>query len=273
MISLTISKEHFKCLAIASLSANRRSQISLPARATLITIHSSLISFVVRSFYPSLRRMPYNNPHQDTAGKTETFFRDIVPWDSFTRGSADYAYEVKGVADSMGGFNRPFSTAVEDRELFMSIYKHDVIQEQMAYNNLVFQFNSAQRHQNNEDAVYLQSLASEQRRAERLTKEINKLQADASVERQEDIKRLRAEREETIKRLTKVKADADKADIDRRLLRRQEEPYPSINLPPTDSPPVAYIPYLPDVLAPDATKAVSMKVLLALAVVGAFALR
>lgn len=216
--------------------------------------------------------MPYENPYQDTRGKTETFFRDFFLYDAFTRGSADYAYEAQGVAASMGGFNTGFITSQEDRELFMNIYKNQVIADQMFYNQITFQANLNQRETIAEEAFYLNALQVEQARAQRLTAEINKLQADAAVERQEDIAKMRAERTEIIARLTQARKEEDKAKADKYYLRRDLAEKPSINLPPIEDPKPAYIPIIPDVIAPDATQAASFKILLGLGVLGALVL-
>jgi hypothetical protein len=216
--------------------------------------------------------MPYENPYLDASGKTETFFRDMFVWDSFTRGSADYAYEVKGVADSMGGFNTGFITNQQDRELFMTIYKNEVINEQMFYNNLVAQTNSDQFQNNQEEELYRNMLFVERQRAERLTAQINKLQADAGVERQEDIRKLREERTETIARLTQLKKEEDKAKADKYYLRRDLAQSPSVNLPPIHEAIRQFLPIVPEVISPDANQALSYKILIGLGVLGALVL-
>jgi len=212
--------------------------------------------------------MPYENPYQDTRAKTETFFRDFFLWDAFTRGSADYAYEVQGVSNAVGGWNQGFITDVADREAFMNIYKETVIREQMLYNSLVNQSHVEQRTSDAEDKFYLQSLDVERKRVAILTDKINKLQADAGVERQEDIRKMRAEREETIARLTKSKEEADKARAEKYYLRRDNEAPPSINMPPQSPLIPQWFPIIPDVFAPDAQQALSMKILLGLAFLG-----
>lgn len=212
--------------------------------------------------------MGYENPYQDARGKTETFFRDMFLWDAFTRGSADYAYEVQGVNEAVKGWNQGFITDVGDREAFMNIYKETVIREQMLYNSLVAQTHADQRNSNEEDKFYLQSLEVEKKKVATLTAQINKLQADASVERQEDIKKMRAERDETIARLTKAKIEDDKARADKYYLRRDLEETPSINMPPMSPLIPQWFPVIPDAIAPDAQQALSMKLLLGLTLIG-----
>jgi hypothetical protein len=210
--------------------------------------------------------MPYENPYLDTRGKTEAFFRDMWAFDAFSRGSADYAYEVRDVNKALSGFNVGFITDVGDREAFMNIYRQTVVQEQMLYNNLVFQTAQDQRQDNLEAKFYLNALEVEKQRVAKQTAEINKLQADASVERQEDIKRLREERNETIARLTNLRAEEAKAKADKYYLRRDNEQEPSLNLEP--QPPLIpqWFPVIPEVIGADPDQALSLKIILLLAV-------
>jgi hypothetical protein len=118
----------------------------------------------------------------------------------------------------------------------------------------------------------LNALQIERAKAVRLTAEINKLQADAAVERQADIAKMRAERTEIIARLTKARQDEDKAKADKYYLRRDLADKPSINLPPMEDPKPDFFPVVPDVIAPDATQAASFKILIGLGVLGALVL-
>jgi len=213
--------------------------------------------------------MPYENPYLDARGKTETFFRDAFLFDAFTRGSADYAYEAKGLAESMGGFNVAFESNTEDRELFMNLYKSQVINDQMIYNQLAFQTNN-QFYQNNvEDTFYKNALFVEKRKWQEQNDLINKLQADASLERQADIIALRKERTETMANMKHLREEEAKVRADKYYLRRDNERTASINLPPAPPGIPDFLPVFPEVILPDADKALSMKIIIGLAVLGA----
>ena len=222
----------------------------------------------MRNVLGSVRRMPYENPYQDARGKTETFVRDFWAYDAFSRGSADYAYEAKGIADAMKGFNVAFITDASDRELFMNIYKNNVIQEQMIYNNLVAQTHQDQFEDTQNAKYYMNALEVERGNARRQTEAINKLQADASVERQEDIKKMRAEREETIARLTNLKAEQDKARVGRYYLRRDAEQVASVNVGPEDPVERQFFPVIPGAVGPDPQQTLSAVIILGLTALG-----
>jgi hypothetical protein len=234
----------------------------------VLSLPLSTSTFVMRNVLGSVRRMPYENPYQDVRGKTETFVRDFWAYDAFSRGSADYAYEAKGIADAMSGFNVAFITDTSDRQLFMDIYKQSVLQEQMFYNNLVAQTHQDQFEDIQNAKYYNNALEVERARAKRQTDAINKLQADASVERQEDIKKMRAEREETIARLTKLKDEQDRERVGRYYLRRSTEQEPSINIGP--EPPVErqFYPVIPGAVGPDPKQSLSLSILLGLTALG-----
>jgi hypothetical protein len=216
--------------------------------------------------------MPYENPYLDSAGKTETFFRDILPFDAFTRGSADYAYEAKGISDALGGFNVGFITGQEDRQLFLDIYKDQVVREQMLYNNLAVQTNSQQAINQQDDVYYLNALQVERQKAALQTAQINALQANAGAERLADIEVMRKERAETIERLTLLKKEEEKTRASKYYLRRDAVAEPSINLPPQAPLIPQWEGVFPEAMSDDATQALSLKIILGLAVLGALVL-
>jgi hypothetical protein len=215
--------------------------------------------------------MPYENPDGDLNFKAGNFFRDFFTFDAFTRGSADYAYEAKGIAEAVGGMNTGFITSSEDRQLFQKIYAESVLREQALYNSAVISFNIDQKNIIRDEKDYLNELEIARRFAQDETIKVNKFQADAIAERLRDIEVAKKARADEIAFLTAEKNADDRNKVNLYMANRP----PSGRNPDSltaGTPETPLLPIIPAIIQPDLKNAQSLTYLLGLGVLGAFLL-